>query len=312
MKKLTQNKVAESTLAFPMTCVYTVAVWLMCGLVEQEWWLQIGCFAITTYLVVLLNNMNALIRIYSRMISCTFLVLTCCACFLFPLTEGAIASLFLAVTYLFLFQTYQDKTAVGKTFYAFVAFGLASLGYVHILYYIPLLWLLMGTNIWSLSWRTWAASLLGMLTPYWFALCWFAYQGNPMALLQHFLPLGDFQPPFDYSAVTTGQVAVFALLVVLLLTGIIHFVRQGYADSIRIRMLYGFFVWIGLLTIVFLVLQPQHYDLLLRVLILSTAPLTAHFITFTSTKTTNVAFFIIIALAVLITAYNLWTILSLY
>ena len=40
MTKLLQNKVAESKLALPVTALYATIVWLLGGLVMQQWWLQ--------------------------------------------------------------------------------------------------------------------------------------------------------------------------------------------------------------------------------------------------------------------------------
>jgi hypothetical protein len=65
-------------------------------------------------------------------------------------------------------------------------------------------------------------------------------------------------------------------------------------------------MWMSLLTIVFLLLQPQHYDVLIRILIINTAPLLGHFLALTHTRQTNIVFFVITAAVILITGYNLW------
>lgn len=43
--------------------------------------------------------------------------------------------------------------------------------------------------------------------------------------------------------------------------------------------------------------------------IVCTAPLLAHFFALTSTKTTNVAFFVVVGGLLLLTGYSLWTLL---
>jgi hypothetical protein len=53
--------------------------------------------------------------------------------------------------------------------------------------------------------------------------------------------------------------------------------------------------------------QPQHNDMLLRIIIINTAPLISHFLALTSTKFTNVAFFVLTGVILFITAYNLWS-----
>ena len=45
---------------------------------------------------------------------------------------------------------------------------------------------------------------------------------------------------------------------------------------------------------------------MLRTMIITVSPLIGHFISLTSTRITNIAFFVIIAITVLITGFNLW------
>ena len=72
-------------------------------------------------------------------------------------------------------------------------------------------------------------------------------------------------------------------------------------------MLYQFFITMNLLSAVLLVIMPQHYDFLLRMMIINTSPLIAHFIALTRTRVTNIAFYVITLSALMLTAYNLWT-----
>ena len=154
MRKFTQNKVAESRLALPTTIAYAVVVWLLAGLVQDALWLQFACFALAALLMVELNNINALIRIYSRMVSCSFLAMSCMLCSLFPSTSGAITAPLVVGSMISLFTGYQDKLSSKSSYYAFLLIGLASLAFVHILFFVPLIWLLMAFLLQCLSWRT--------------------------------------------------------------------------------------------------------------------------------------------------------------
>lgn len=294
-------------MALPTTVLFAVVVWLLSGLITEHRWIQFGCFALASYLMVELNNIHALIRIYSRMVSCIFLLLTCCACFLFPSIRGAIMQVCFIGAITVLFVSYQDKQAVGITYYAFLLLGLASIAFVQTVWFIPLLWLLMGTHLQSLSWRTWGASIFGMLTPYWFGILWLVWTEDFTLMANHFTQLGDISFQTGCSAMTVNQIAMFAFVMLLTVTGIVHHVRKHHDDKIRIRMIYGFFIWLNLAAAVFLLLQPQHYDKLMRIMIMSTAPLTAHFVALTSTKVTNVYCCVLAGITLLLTVYNLWT-----
>lgn len=257
--------------------------------------------------MMVLNNQNALIRIFSRMVSCAFLVLSCAACFLMSDIRGGIMQMFVIGAYLFLFQNYQDKEAVGKTYYGFLMLGFASLACPHILYFVPLIWLLMATNLLSMSWRVWLSSLFGILTPYWFIAAWLVYQHDLTPLVSYLSPLVDFQFPIRYSDLSINVLMTWGLLSICSLTGIIHFINKSSYDSIRIRLLYGFFIWMDLFAFALMAFQPQHYDMLLRIMIINTSPLIAHFLALTSTKITNAAFYVLTGLILIITVYNVWS-----
>ena len=306
MKKYIQNKVAESKLSLPMTITYAVGIWLLCGLITKQWWVPFGFYAVSVYLMVELNNINALIRIYSRMVSCSFLLLTCSACFLFPSTHGAIVQTVVVGTFLLLFITYQQQQATGITYYTFALWSIGTMASVHLLFFVPLLWLLMATHMQSLSWRTFGASILGLLTPYWIGCCWLLWQADFTPIITHFEQLADLQTPLQFSMLSIGQIAVYALLLFMSLIGTVHFIRQHHFDKIRIRQLYGFFMWMNLATALFLALQPQHYDMLIRIMFICTAPLIGHFMALTHTKVTNIVFFLLVAITLVITGYNLW------
>ena len=305
MKRL-QNRIAESGFLLPVMSLFGIGVWLLSGLITQHWWPQLACFILSAYLMVELNNSNALLRVRSRMVSAVFIALTCTASFMFASLTGALVQLFAIVVLLLLLSTYQAPMALGRIFYAFVQIGLASIFFVQILYFVPLLWLLMATQLQSLSWRGIMASLIGLVVPYWFFSLWFIYQRDFTYLGEHFCALATFAPlSLHFASINPGHWLAYGLLTLLTVTGIVHFWRNSIEEKIRIRLLYGFFAWMTLATLLFVVLQPQHYDPLMRIAIITASPLIAHFLTLTSSKVTNIAFFLIAAITLAITVFNI-------
>lgn len=303
-------------MTLPVAGVACLVVWVLVGLVAHQLWPHLACFAATVYVLVEMSNQNALLRVRSRMVSSSLLMFTCASGFLLPQFDGAVVQLCSVVAVLFLFQTYQDKLAMGRAFYAFAAVGVASLACVHVLWYVPLLWLLMATQLQSLSWRMWMASLLGLATPYWFAVVWLllplgvemdGWQADLTPFTLHFAELTDLRLP-SYLAVTLPQVLVFILTLVLATVGIVHFWNNSFEDKIRIRLLYGFFTTMTLVTLLAVVAQPQHYGVLMRVAFITASPLVAHVFTFTSSRLSNILFFVALASMVALTVFNLlWT-----
>lgn len=165
MSKRFQNRIAESRHTLPITAFYSICIWLLAGLVTQQWWIQFGCFVVSAWMMMMLNKENMLIRIYSRLVSSAYLVLTCAAVFLFASRSSAIMQMGAVISLFLLWHCYQDKGAVGWTFYTFFFLGAGSLAQIQVLYYLPIFWLMMAWFIFSLSWRTFFASLIGLITP---------------------------------------------------------------------------------------------------------------------------------------------------
>jgi len=305
VRKRLQNIVAESGLTLPIVALYTGIVWLLAGMATHHWWIQFAVLGVSAYLFVEMNNSNALIRVRNRMVGSTFLVISSAPCFMFESLSGSLFMLCILISLLFLFQSYQEEENARPIFYGYLFIGLASLIWIDILYFVPLLWILNYSLLQSLSIRTWMASVIGLVTPYWFLTPWVLFQRAFEPLADHFSALTDFQFPIPILSLSIGQILPFILTLIIALTGIIHFLLKSYEDRIRIRMLYLFFAWTGLFATAFLLFQPQHYDYLMRILIICACPFVAHFFTLTHSKLSNSFFVVVIVLFLLTTVANL-------
>lgn len=305
IRKRLQNKIAESRFAFPVASLYAIAVWLVGGALTDGLYLQFAMFAVSVLMMVTLNNSNSLIRIYSRMVSCSFIVMTCAAPFLFASMDAAVVQFFFILFYIALFRTYQDKKAPGLVFYSFACIGIASMSFVQILYFVPFLWILMGNNMMAISHKMFWASVLGIIAPYWFASGYYAWQGRIDEFVDHFNGLTEFSPLWDYSMVNEHHIVTLGIFAVLALIGIVHYLRNSYLDKIRTRMIFELFITVDVLTVIFLVLQPQHICCLLPIFVVNTSCLFAHFVALTKTRTTNIVFVVVCLMLVGLTAYNL-------
>lgn len=285
---------------------YAAGVWVLGGIIEQQWYLQFAALMVSTFLMVELNNTNALLHIYSRMVSASFLALTCTAVFLFPSLRSSLCMLSFILFCTIIFHTYQDKESPGLTYFAFLCLGIASLMFIQVLFFIPFLWLMMRFKLMAFSWRMLWASLLGIITPYWFLIGWAVYTNRFDAFIDHFVSIAHFEPLFQYQHLTLNQLIVFGWVAIVALLGFAHYASQSVLDKIRTRMIYHIFMTLDLLIAVFIILQPQHFDILLYLMIVCTSPLIAHFAAHTHSRISNIAFNIIIFITLLITAVNLW------
>ena len=301
-----QNRVAESRIALPVTGVYAFAVCALGGLFTEQLWVQFVLLAVSSFLMMELNNVNALIRIYSRMVSCSFLVLAVMSQYLVvDVRCGIVQACFIAF-YLFLFSAYQDNRAMGRVFYAFLMLGIASTMFVQILFFVPLVWVLLCTNLMVRSFRAFVSSLFGLLVPYWFMVAYYLYIDDVDSLLDHFLQIAQFGPVLGWMDMPVSHILTAAYVAILAVVGMIHLRLNNYKDKIRTRMLFEIFSVLALAAIVFMILQPQHIDYLLALLIVSTSPMIGHYIALTNTFITNISFYVMLVVALIITCANLW------
>lgn len=305
MKKRIQNRLAESRFAFPVMIIYGLAVWLGAGTVAEGAYLQLAFFMASTLLMMMLNNTNSLIRIYSRMVSCSFVAMTCAATFLFSSLESCATGTCFILFYLSLLRSYQDKRAPGIAFYSFACLGIASLFFVQILYFVPFLWILMASNMMALTHRMFWATVLGLVMPYWFAVGYYVVTNQFDAFIDHFAELAQFEPLLQYEALDIHRIATFGLVVLLAVIGIIHYMRNSYQDKIRTRMIFEMFITVDIISFVFIILQPQHFDNLLPIIIVNTSCLFAHYVALTRTWLTNVTFIVMCLATLGLTIFNL-------
>lgn len=300
-----QNRIAESRMALPVTLTYLAAFMVIQVLLGHDTWLQMALLAVSSVLMAELNNANALIRIYSRMVSCSFIVMTTAANFLLSSTNAGWAQMGLIVFFIFLLHAYQHARAAGWVFYAFATLSLASIPFVHILYLVPLLWIILATNIMALSPRTFLASLLGLMVPYWFIGAYAIVFQHLDWLSSHFAALAHPGNVFDLTVIDDHQALTFIFLMILAALGSVHFLMFSYQDKIRTRMIYEMFITLSFCCLLMMLVFPTLFNGFMSLAIVVIAPLIGHFLALTHSRVSNIVFFVIIAVALLLTIYNL-------
>ena len=166
----------------------------------------------------------------------------------------------------------------------------------------------MATTVYSLCFRTFLASLIGLIAPYWLYAGWLLYNNrhNPEMALSFMSRFTEIQWATDYSALTRPQIIYLALLVVVFLVGTIHFWITSYMDKIRVRQIYTSLIMLTLYTLVLLAVQPQIYNVLIYMLTIAVSPIIAHFVSLTHTRMSNIFFLLLMIVIFTLTGMNLW------
>ena len=120
-QKRIQNRIAESRWTQAYVVSAAALVWVIAGIYNPSVIVPGICLLLSTYLMMELNNANALIRIYSRMVSCSFIVFATMAVFMFPSIQSAIIMLGFVGFYTFAFRCYQTHMhRVGRSMHSSV------------------------------------------------------------------------------------------------------------------------------------------------------------------------------------------------
>ena len=260
-----------------------------------------------------MNSQNLLTRIYSRTVSVSYMALICTPVFLFHSVNGALLQICIISALLILFSCYQDNESPGRIFYTFLLIGIGGLINLHMLLFIPLFWILMAFFVYAMGWRTWFASLIGLLTPFWFTAGFWLFGTRSFS---HLTPPFALQLPtlewFNFSDFNMQQALFLGFILLLIVIGSIHFMIDSIHDKIRVRQLYYAFMLLGAYSLVLLIILPHEYDMLIRVITIAVSPLIGHFFALTHSKFSNMLFFVITIGSLAITSYNLWMSSSLF
>lgn len=328
--KRLQNRITSGRFTLPAAILISVACWLLTAALlpgrevtegSYPLWEAIGSsrlpawsdrlfsfllYGIIGYLLIELNNTFAIIRMRASGQTALYLLLVSVCPAIHRLYAGEAAAVAFLVALFFLFKSYQQARPASYLFNVFVFLGLGSLVFPQLVYFIPVFWI--GAHSFqSLSPKSFFASLIGWIVPYWLLLA-SAYIGSQMELFYQpfremaaFAPLGfRFQP---------WQMATIGYLLVVFLVSSVHCLVTGYEDKIRTRSYLNFLILLDICIFVYIGLQPALSVHLLPLLMIGVSILAGHLFVLTSSRLSNLFFICAVAGLFLLFAFNLWTLL---
>ena len=302
-----QNRVAESSLSLPVSAIISILIWFAAGLVSRKLWIPLLLTGFSTYLIAEMNTRNTLLRIRSRMMSCVFLWLaTMQATIAVRWQTTVIQTLTGLCIYLLLF-CYKDKKEVPSIFCIALIISIGSIIWTPFLYFLPIVIFLLCVPLYAISFKAVSAIIMGIVLPYWTLIPYFVYKENTDWIKLHFAPLHDASVLFDYSSITVGHLVCYAILIILMLIGWIHFVRTAYKDKIKTRNLYDVIITLSIFFALIIPIAPAYADYTLTMLAVAVSPLAAHFFSLTSTKLTNIVFIITLIILAMVSIMAIYT-----
>ena len=283
------------------------------------WWLPQRAFSVnclmglvlcmlTTHIVMETNAQQHIIRIRTRMMSCVWLLLAASLSFMHPLGDPLIAAAFLCVAYHLLFRCYQRHRPQAFVFHAFLMLGIGSFSAPVMLPMAVPFVLYQIFFLRSMTRKAFWAGILGLLVPYWCYAVWCFVMNDLEGFAARLTDMAHFEMP-SVEAVKSlpfawqVSAAVVALLAVV---SILHYLRTNYDDKIRVRMFLYIYVSQTLLLMAFLVLQPEHYQTTMALLVASASPLIAHYFALTRSWLSTAFFLLSLLLTTGMAILNLW------
>lgn len=303
-------RIVTGTFTLPVVAALTAILWVLPDAGNVALWAGLAVTAVTTYLLMECSNRNALLRVRSRMISVTYLMLMMTCPFLHQWDWDMLPMFCWLASYAAFFKSYQNMRPEGCTFYGFLFVGLASMVWMPLLLAAPLFYASLLLHMRSLTWKSLCSGILGLLLPYWFVTGYAVWTGSIQEVSAMWQAQFAFLPA-DYSQLTGQQVSAFVVLAVLGLPATIHYLRTAYNDKIRTRMFFYMIIMQELAMVLACALQPQHAGVLLPLLIVNSAPLIAHHLSLSRGRWANTWFFFSLMLVVCLLVFNhldLWRI----
>lgn len=272
-----RNSIVTGSFTLPVMAVVCLLVWMLPDLESGMRWGGLALTLVTTYLIMELNNRNTLLRVRSRMMSATFLLLMSLFPALHDASWGMVVVTCFIGSYFALFGAYQLRRPAGYVFHAFLLGGIGSLVFPPLWvcavgYYVSLLFQLR-----AMTWRSLVAGLMGFALPYWFYAAYAIWQNRLDIAYEEWTERLVVAAP-DFSAVTIPQWVGMGSILFFALLSFVHFFHTAYNDKIRTRMFfYAIATQEVILVAGMICLLPADYTMMLRLLIANTSLLMAHY-----------------------------------
>ncbi len=300
-----RKRVATGSFTLPVAAALALFVWLPTVVATSLSWLSLVVVVVITYLLVELNNRNALLRIRSRMVGTTFLALAAACPFFHSGEVSLLPSFTLAAAYFPLFATYQSPRSSGEAFQAALLIGVGSLVYPPLLCLNVFVLVALAVPLRALSGRTFMGVLFGSLLPYYFVAAIGAMEGCLNEIFIPYLDAFKFTLP-DYRCLHITEIVSCCFTLLLALIGIVHFLRTAFNDKIRTRMFFDVLIVLEFVLILAVVLQPRRADVLMPLLIVNSSPIIAHHYALGRGRWLDIRFILVLLLLMGIIGCNLF------
>ena len=298
-----QIQVATGRFTLPVVILVCLLLW---GVTFQTWsdWGSLIISAIIGYLMIEINTAFTLIRTRTALPVCIYWFMASALIFLHAFRWEDLVPLAFILSISQLFRSFESNSPATPIFHTFFFISLGSVIFPQFLYLVPLFWISM-IPFRSISGKSLVASILGILTPYWF-LFGYAFYSNELTLFWTPLEEAIHFYPIHYGALTLPEILSWGVITLLLVVSGGHYVSVSYLDKTRTRIFHSFLTIAGLWITICMALQPVHLHILMPIQLICTAFLSGHLFTLTRNRFSGILFIVTFVVFILLMSFNLW------
>jgi len=257
------------------------------------------------YVIQRISDIEMLIRERTRLVFIIFVLLTSTNVGMLPFKESMIVLLCLVFMIYELFNAYQLPEATGKLFNTGVLIGISGLFLPQTLWFMPLVWLGIYQFL-SLSYRNFLASLIGMLTIYWFVLAWCVWTNDFSMFSALFSSLTDFNFLSIFLSFRYYQLG-FIGIVLLMIVAFFHIKRDAINNRVRVRQMLSFLLNMSVWSLVLICLYGGDTDSFLAIFFLPVSVLIAYFFENMGYRFRFMLYYFILALTAVSFIIRIWS-----
>lgn len=298
-----QTEVATGRFTLPVVILVCLLLWTF---TFGEWseWMSFGVAAIVGYLMIEANTAFTLIRTRTSLPVCIYWFLHSILLFLHSSGWEVLVPLaFILATFHF-FRSYESPAPPFPVFHTFLFISLGSLVFPPFFCLAPLYFFAM-MPFRALNAKSFWASLIGCITPYWFLFGYaFCFDNMPL-FLEPLQAMGHFHL-FEFGQVSMSEALSWGVVTVSLIISCVHYWQVSYMDKTRTRICFSFMALTGLLASLFCILQPPYAHGWMQIQLIPTAFLMGHLFSLTRNRFSGILFIVTFVAYISLMLFNLW------
>ena len=223
-----------------------------------------------------ISDIEMLIRERTRLPFMLMVLLVSTNAELLPIKEVSVVLFCLVFVIYELFNSYQLPEATGRLFNAGLLIGFAGLFMPQALWFAPLLWIGMY-QFRSLSYKSFFASLIGVLIVYWFVLAWCVWESDFAMFASLYSSLASFNVFSILTLLMPYQIG-FAGVILLLVIASFYIKVDAFNNSVRVRRMLSFLLKMSVWALALILLYGNDMDSFMAILYLPVSVVIAYFL----------------------------------